>query len=77
MTTYFTVSRIPIYMWVYNCKTKGKYWYAGLMELVAINSAQHGVNPPPHVIPTLIKKKRKFSSSIRKFRGIGYKVIYD
>jgi hypothetical protein len=26
---------------------------------------------------TLIKKKRKFSSYIRKFRGIGYKVIHD
>ncbi len=26
---------------------------------------------------TLIKKKRKFSSYIRKFRGIGCKVIYD
>ncbi len=25
----------------------------------------------------LIKKKRKFSSYIRKFRGIGCKVIYD
>jgi hypothetical protein len=25
--------------------------------------------------PTLIKKKRKFSSYIRKFRGIGCKVI--
>jgi hypothetical protein len=49
-------------MLVYDCKTKGKYWYAGLIELAAINSAQHGVNPPPHVIPTLIKKKRKFSS---------------
>jgi hypothetical protein len=26
---------------------------------------------------TLIKKKRKFSSYIRKFRGIGCKVIHD
>jgi hypothetical protein len=27
--------------------------------------------------PTLIKNKIKFSSYIRKFRGIGCKVIYD
>jgi hypothetical protein len=50
-------------MCVYDCKTNGKYWYVGLMELVAINSTQHGVNsphPPLHVIPTLIKRKENF-----------------
>jgi hypothetical protein len=31
----------------------------------------------PRYYSTLIKKKRKFSSYIRKFRGIGCKVIYD
>jgi hypothetical protein len=28
------------------------------------------------IYPTLIKKKGKFSSYIRKFRGIGCKVVY-
>jgi hypothetical protein len=50
------------------------FWESAIKSAVLIVNFLFALGKPP---PTLMKKKIKFSSYIRKFIGIGYKVIYD